>query len=208
QFIDVAVGLQYLHQNDFVHGNLKGANILVDSNLRARLADFSRARIIDDQALENQTKPPTGLERDDRIREIGDSIRWSAPEIIDPDRFGFTKNNFPKLPSKSTDMYALAMTILEVLTGEPPFGKSSDGSVAKKVLAKVRPEKPHAGFSGGLWDLLQLSWSEEYEHLESKRPPISLILTQLQKDSSSWFSAPRLAFPSIDSKRSSLSFSE
>jgi len=199
--IDTVVGLQYLHRNDFVHGNLKGANILVDSNLRARLADFSRARIVDDQALENQTKPSTGLERDDRIREVGDSIRWSAPEIIDPDKFGFTKKSFSKLPSKSSDMYALAMTILEVLTGLPPFGKSPDGSVAKKVVGGARPEIPNPGFYAGLWNLLQLSWSEEYENQESKRPSIALVLEQLQRDSSGWFSAPRVPFPSVASKR-------
>lgn len=85
------------------------------------MADFGRARIVDDHALENQTKPPTGLERDDKIREVGDSIRWSAPEIVDPDRFGFTKASFSKLPSKSTDIYALAMTILEVGGDFQPF---------------------------------------------------------------------------------------
>ena len=188
------------------------------------MADFSRARIVDDQALENQTKPSTGLERDDRIREVGDSIRWSAPEIIDPDKFGFTKKSFSKLPSKSTDMYALAMTILEVscnfqpfpkdcttpplqvLTGLPPFGKSPDGSVAKKVVGGARPEIPNPGFYAGLWNLLQLSWSEEYENQESKRPSIALVLEQLQRDSSSWFSAPRVSFPSVASKRLPFSY--
>lgn len=64
--------------------------------------------------MEDQTKPSTGVERDNKIGEAGDSIRWSAPEIMDPDRFGFTKNLIAKLPSKSTDIYALGMTILEV----------------------------------------------------------------------------------------------
>lgn len=199
--IDVVVGLQYLHRNDFVHGNLKGANILIDSSFRARLADFARTRVIDEGALESQTKPPTGLERDEKIGEVGESIRWSAPEIIDPDKFGFTKNSFSKLPSKSTDIYALAMTILEVLTGRPPFGRSSDGRVVRKVMDGVRPERPNSGFSDELWNLLQLSWSEKHENRESPRPSITLILEQLQTDSSSWFSTPRLAFPSVESKQ-------
>lgn len=97
------------------------ANILVDSDLRARLADFDRARIIDDDALENQTKPSTGLERESWVGDVGDSIHWSAPEIMRPDRFGFTKNSFAKLPSKSTDIYALGMTILEVGDGSQPY---------------------------------------------------------------------------------------
>jgi len=65
----------------------------------------------------------------------------------------------------------------------------------------VRPERPNSGFSDGLWNLLQLSWSEEHENRESPRPSITLILEQLQTDSSSWFSTPKLAFPSVESKQ-------
>jgi hypothetical protein len=78
------------------------------------LADFGRTRIIDDGALENQTKPSAAVERDNKIGEAGDSIRWTAPEMMDPDRFGFSKNLVAKIPSKETDIYALGMTILEV----------------------------------------------------------------------------------------------
>jgi len=197
----VAVGLQHLHRNDLVHGNLKGENILVDSDFRARLADFGRARIIDDDALEDQTKPSTGIERDNKIGEAGDFVRWSAPEMMDPDRFGFTKNLVSGLPSKSTDIYALGMTILEVLTGRVPFGRASVAGVVKKVVDGVRPDRPSSAFSDGLWELLQLSWSEEYEGRESKRPPITLILDQLHKDSSRWHPVNKLPFPTFASKR-------
>jgi len=176
-------------------------NVLVDSDLRARLTGFGRARIINDDALEDQTKPPTGLERGNWIGDAGDSIQWNAPEIMNPDKFGFTGNAFAKLPSKSTDIYALGMTILEVLAGRSPFGKSSDSNVLMKVMDGVRPERPDTGFSDGLWSLLQLGWSEEYEDRESKRPSIASILGQLQKDSSNWFS--KIPFPSADPKRES-----
>jgi len=202
--IDIAVGLQYLHRNDFVHGNLKGVNILVDSDFRARLAGFGRTRVIDGGALENQTKPSTTVERDNKIGEAGNSVRWTAPEMMVPDRFGFTKNLAAKLPSKSTDVYAFGMTILEILTGRPPFDRTPDAGVVKDVIDMVRPERPSAGFTNGLWDLLQLSWSEEYEGRESRRPTLGSILEQLQKDSSVWFSTVRLPFPTVESKRWSL----
>ena len=71
----------------------------------------------------------------------------------------------------------------------------------KKVIDGIRPERPSTGFSDGLWDLLQLSWLEEYENRESKRPAIALILERLQKDSSGWFSTGKLPFPTVESKR-------
>jgi len=72
------------------------------------------------------------------------------------------------------------------------------------VIDGVRPERPATGFTDGLWKLLELSWSEEYENRESKRPSIGLILEQLQKDSS-WFYTARVPFPTVEQKRSSFS---
>jgi len=145
--------------------------------------------------------------------------------MMNPDEFGFTKKRVGKLPSKSTDIYAFGMTTLEVsvhffgdhgphhlmtppflqvLTGHPPFARASDPSVVKKVIDGVRPERPSAGFTDGLWNLLQLSWSEEYESRESRRPSIGLILEQLQKDSS-WFYTAKVPFPTVEQKRPSYS---
>jgi hypothetical protein len=39
-----------------------------------------------------------------------------APEILDPEKYGYVRRTRRKLPSKSTDVYALGMTILEACT--------------------------------------------------------------------------------------------
>jgi len=46
--------------------------------------------------------------------EMKGTIRWMAPELMYPERFGFTEELLKQLPSKSTDIYAVGMTILEV----------------------------------------------------------------------------------------------
>ena len=125
--MDVTSGLEYLHQHDFVHGDLKGvsaslcckvrvvgdidmqANILINSERRACLADFGLAAIIEDTTSGDG---PSG-------NKTGGTTRWMAPEILDPDRFGYTKRSRKRLPSKSTDIYALGMTILEVRMSSP-----------------------------------------------------------------------------------------
>ena len=46
---------------------------------------------------------------------VGGTIRWMAPEMMYPEKFGFANGKYRKrLPSKSTDIYALGMTVLEV----------------------------------------------------------------------------------------------
>ena len=121
--MDAANGLEYLHQNDFVHGGLKGvrassssckvrvasdidiqADILINSERRACLADFGLTVIIEDATSDDEPSD----------HKTGGTTRWMAPEILDPDRFGYTKRSRRRLPSKSTDIYALGMTILQV----------------------------------------------------------------------------------------------
>jgi serine/threonine protein kinase len=113
-----ASGLEYLHSHNIVHGDLKGvsghichkdrsnlgykANVLIDSNHSARIADFGLTTIIDESTVGSTVgHDPRG------------TTRWMAPEMLYPGHFGFPGKLQKRLPSRSTDVYALAMTILE-----------------------------------------------------------------------------------------------
>ena len=74
------------------------ANILVDSNCCALVADFGLAIVVEESTS----------------RELKGTPRWMAPELMDPGKFGFTGVYLKQLPSKSTDIYAIGMMILEV----------------------------------------------------------------------------------------------
>ena len=80
------------------------ANILVDSTHRARLADFGLATAIDESI------PGSSTNHDG----VGGTLRWMAPEVLYPNKFGFARGSKKVLPSRSTDVYAFGMTILEV----------------------------------------------------------------------------------------------
>ena len=83
-------------------GNGKG-NVLIDSSYSARLADFGLTAIIDESTAGSTFG-----------RGQRGTIRWMAPELLHPERFKFPGDIQKRLPSKSTDVYALGMTILEV----------------------------------------------------------------------------------------------
>lgn len=70
-------------------------NILIDDNWHPRLADFGLAGFMDEtQSTQSDSKG---------------SVRWMAPELLDPGHFGL---RFRK--TKASDMYALGCTFLEV----------------------------------------------------------------------------------------------
>lgn len=105
----MAEGLNYLHANYTIHGDLKGVstffsslqpalitlgqpNILVDHNGHARLTDFGLALIVRGMhsALVTQTK--------------GYTAAWAAPEILE----GADKI------AREADMFAFGMVVIEV----------------------------------------------------------------------------------------------
>jgi len=163
--------LEFLHEHDIVHGDIKGANILVDSNYRALVADFGLAVVVEESTS----------------RELKGTTRWMAPELMDPERFGFTGESLKQLPSKSTDIYAIGMTILEVLTGCRPFSEiNASVTVVCKVMNGGRPDRPPSGFTDPLWDLLAETWLEQHIDQPQKRPPVSTTLDLLKKDVDHW----------------------
>ncbi|KAF9648294.1 kinase-like protein [Thelephora ganbajun] len=175
--IGAVTGLEFLHEHDIVHGDLKGVNILIDSQCRARLADFGLAVVVD--ALTGRSTSSGA--------EIRGTTRWMAPEIMHPEEFGFTGESLKLVPSKSTDIYAAGMTILEVLTGCRPFNNiARDVTVIHKVIRGDRPKRPRPGFSDKLWRLLLETWAAEYIRRPQRRPPASTILKRLGESVDQW----------------------
>uniref|UniRef100_A0A8R7PMV4 Protein kinase domain-containing protein n=2 Tax=Triticum TaxID=4564 RepID=A0A8R7PMV4_TRIUA len=97
--MDVAAGLHYVHhehEHMVLHRDIKASNIMLDSSFRGRLGDFGLARII------------TCLNKNS-YTDIGVAGTWGfiAPEY-----------SMSRKATRKTDIYALGVLILEVVTGK------------------------------------------------------------------------------------------
>ncbi|OCH94856.1 kinase-like protein [Obba rivulosa] len=170
--VDIVAGLSYLHDVDIMHGDLKGSNVLVNRERKACLADFGLASFSHDSKL-------TVLAT--RSAYVG-SMRWTAPEIMDPEHFGLQRAQL----DRRTDMYSLAMVMWEVFTGSIPFSNlPRDATVMNKVLSGGRPDRPYQAMGLGLtddvWEIMQRCWEEDL----SARPAACDVLIKLRKSSES-----------------------
>ena len=122
-----------------------------------------------------------------------------APELLHPALFGLEKG----VPSKEADVYALGMTVYQVLTGQWPFYPKREGEIMSAVMLGERPPKPedpeNIGMTEDVWELVTECWRGD----RTKRPVILEILKRFcditgegrTVDSTSEVTIPRLDIP-------------
>ena len=136
------------HAAEIVHRDLKPANVLLDAG-QVRLADFGIARIAD------QTRATTtGM--------IIGTIGFLAPEVIRGE-----------VPTPACDVYAVGITLHELLTGAQPF----TGQVATVLHGhlEIVPRQP-AGVPDKVWTLMGACLSKD----PAARPTAALLARALR----------------------------
>ncbi len=92
-FREIAVGLLHAHGKGVLHCDLKPANVLLDQDMRPRIADFGQSR------LSHEQTPALG------------TLFYMAPEQAD----------LRAVPDVRWDVYALGALLYCMLTGSPPY---------------------------------------------------------------------------------------
>ena len=142
------------------------ANIMINRDGHACITDFSLLVITPDK--ENFISAISYLE--------GGTIRWTSPELLDPEPFGLEDGR----QTKESDCYALGMVVYEVLSGRVPFAQYKDTVVIRKVMEGERPGRPRGTramwFTDGLWRMLELCWEPQ----PPDRPSLKALLQCLE----------------------------
>ncbi|RLN98406.1 hypothetical protein BBJ28_00013019 [Nothophytophthora sp. Chile5] len=126
---EAALGLQFLHQNDIVHGDLKCNQILVSGEGVAKLTDFGLSFI------SSESKPPIS----------GGAVRWKAPECLTSE----------EPPTFKSDVYSFGMCVVEALTNNIPWGVHlPDAAVIDKMKHHTFLKRPAAFESDEHWDFV------------------------------------------------------
>ena len=166
-----------MFQSTFIsHTDVRGpkANILINRNGHACLADFSLVTAISDQ----ETFLSSCVQ--------GGTIKWMSPELLDPEKFGLKRSR----PTKESDCYALGMVIYEVLSGLKPYAPYRGPAVIRKVLDGERPERPQGNegklLTEGVWRVVQLCWKPQ----PGDRTSAKAVLVGLKGGLSSRSSSP------------------
>ncbi|XP_043808972.1 serine/threonine-protein kinase STY8 isoform X2 [Manihot esculenta] len=138
--IDVSRGMEYLHQNNIIHRDLKTANLLMDIHKVVKVADFGVAR------FQNQEGVMTA--------ETG-TYRWMAPEVINHEPY-----------DQKADIFSFAIVLWELVTAKVPYDTMTPLQAALGVRQGLRPELPQDAHPK-LLDLMQRCWETTPAHRPS-----------------------------------------
>lgn len=113
--LEILYGLEYLHMHNVIHRDIKGANILVDRDGTCKLSDFGGAKeIIEEFEFEVQNS-------------LKGTPNWMAPECVKNMEY-----------SRYSDIWSLGCTIIEMMSGKPPFNQFKTQMAALYNIMNVR----------------------------------------------------------------------
>ncbi|XP_053254612.1 tyrosine-protein kinase Fgr isoform X2 [Podarcis raffonei] len=145
----IAAGMAYIERMNYIHRDLRAANILVGDNLVCKIADFGLARLIED----NEYTARQGAKF---------PIKWTAPEAA----------LYGKFTIKS-DVWSFGILLTELVTkGRVPYPGMNNREVLEQVERGYRMQCP-GNCPPSLHELMVQCWKKEpeerptFEYLQS-----------------------------------------
>ncbi|KAJ3671063.1 hypothetical protein LUZ60_008489 [Juncus effusus] len=168
--LEAAQGLDYLHRGGtvpIVHRDVKSNNILLGSNLEAKVSDLGLAR-----AFQSSTQTET------------ETLVCGTHGYLDPEYF---RNG---ILTKKSDVYSFGVVLLEIITGLSPIIKYPNGDVVNLIHYITEKVKQHditmvadRRFQGNydinsVWKVMELALNCTQE-TSPPRPTMADVVAQL-----------------------------
>jgi len=95
--LDIADGMRFLHHSRVVHRDLKSGNVLLDSDGRAKIADFGLSSV--------------RTSSESLVTGVVGTVAWTAPEVLREEAE----------VRMSSDVYSFGVVLWEIFTGNVPW---------------------------------------------------------------------------------------
>lgn len=145
-FIQICLGLNYIHDKKILHRDLKTMNIFLMKNERVRIGDLGVAKVLNQNSFANTF--------------VGTPY-YLSPEICEEKPY-----------NEKSDIWALGCILYEMSTYKHPFNATNHGALIIKILKGNYEQITHKEYSNELKRMI----NNMLERIYLKRPSIKEIL--------------------------------
>ncbi|WVQ75733.1 hypothetical protein IAR50_005363 [Cryptococcus sp. DSM 104548] len=143
----ILTGLNYLHEREIVHRDIKGANILVDNKGGIKISDFGISKKAENSIRTNRPS-------------LQGSVFWMAPEVVKQTSY-----------TSKADIWSVGCLVVEMLTGTHPWAELTQMQALFRIGQMSKPATP-ADISLEVADFLDKTF--DFDH--DKRPTAPQLL--------------------------------
>ena len=146
--LDITRGLEHIHGQDIIHGDIRPSNILFSRRGRARLADLGTSWALSSSETEGALMARS-------VFSAIDAVRYASPEQAQA-----------LTPDHKSDVYSLVLVLTEALSGRVPF-QSDDPEYTQ--MAKMSRQLDLAGQFDRLGRVLEQAGQPERDDRPTAR---------------------------------------
>jgi len=155
--LEVALGVQYMHLEGVVHGNLHGGNVLLDSAFHCQITGFVSSEHSDVSVTPSSSTLLTN---------------FAAPELFDD-----VGGDLDVQKRMQIDVYAFGCLYYAIFFDTVPFHGKNNFQIMRLVKSGKRPDRhEQPRIDDCTWNLIQSCWESD----PSKRPTLDRIVETLQ----------------------------
>lgn len=157
-FLQVIDALDYIHSRGVIHRDIKPSNIMVENDSNVRLMDLGIAR----------------MNEGNKFSQYGfiGTPQYSAPEQILRDK------NRPVQINAATDIYALGITMYEILAGNNPFDAPTEVDTLTRQMRDALPadESIPKRIMSVLWKATEKEQSKRFQSATEMREALKTAM--------------------------------
>ncbi|KAJ3485098.1 hypothetical protein NLI96_g5195 [Meripilus lineatus] len=153
----ISQAIEYIHAHGVVHGDIRGANILIDGEDKAYLSDFGSATLV-------------GVHNYRDIKRRKGNTRSCAPEL----------HTSAEEPSFPCDVYSFAMLCIEVFLRRPLFEGWKEPTIIMEIANRKRTPPIPRDTGHPMPKELEALVDSCRQNCPSKRPTISEVVERMR----------------------------